>query len=198
MLGFRVLEGSTSSDCSGRNESNMSLITFPNSGSSYYFRSRIPTDLIEHFGGLTEFRLSLKCAIKSRAIRTTKKLEQTVLGLYENIRKGMKSLYINDIKEILKIEIRKQILHAHHVYEGTVRWNEEGVENSLESVRLQESNLKETLKTDSRTYQKEVDQKLEGILKSLDIEVDTNSINFKMLLNSQGQLLYKMLLLMFF
>ena len=58
----------------------MSLLTFPNSGSSYYFRSRIPTDLIEHFGGLTEFRLSLKCAIKSRAIRTTKKLDQTVLG----------------------------------------------------------------------------------------------------------------------
>ena len=136
----------------------MSLLTFPNSGNSYYFRSRIPTDLIEHFGGLTEFRLSLKCAIKSRAIRTTKKLDQTVLGLYEKIREGMKSLDIEDIKEILKIEIRKQILHAHHVYEGTVRWNEEGVENSLESVRLQESNLKETLKTDSRTYQKEVDQ----------------------------------------
>ena len=161
----------------------MSLITFPNSGNSYYFRSRIPTDLIEHFGGLTEFRLSLKCAIKSRAIRTTKKLDQTVLGLYEKIREGMKSLDIEDIKEILKIEIRKQILHAHHVYEGTVRWNEEGVENSLESVRLKESNLKETLKTDSRTYQKEVDQKLEGILKSLDIEVDRDSINFKKLRN---------------
>ena len=161
----------------------MSLITFPNSGNSYYFRSRIPTDLIEHFGGLKEFRLSLKCAIKSRAIRTTKKLDQTVLGLYEKIREGMKSLDIEDIKEILKIEIRKQILHAHHVYEGTVRWNEEGVENSLESVRLQESNLKETLKTDSRTYQKEVDQKLEGILKSLDIEVDRDSINFKKLRN---------------
>ena len=161
----------------------MSLITFPNSGNSYYFRSRIPTDLVEHFGGLTEFRLCLKCAIKSRAIRTTKKLDQTVLGLYEKIREGMKSLDIEDIKEILKIEIRKQILHAHHVYEGTVRWNEEGVENSLESVRLQESNLKETLKTDSRTYQKEVDQKLEGILKSLDIEVDRDSINFKKLRN---------------
>ena len=33
------------------NESNMSLITTPNSGNTYYFRSRIPTDLIEHFGG---------------------------------------------------------------------------------------------------------------------------------------------------
>ena len=45
------------------NESNMSLITTPNSGNTYYFRSRIPTDLIEHFGGLTEFRVSLICAV---------------------------------------------------------------------------------------------------------------------------------------
>ena len=161
----------------------MSLITFPNSGNSYYFRSRIPTDLIEHFGGLKEFRLSLKCAIKSHAIRTTKILEQTVLGLYENIRQGMKSLDIDDIKEILRIEIRKQILHTHHMFEGTNRWSDTGVEKSLESVRLQESNLKETLESDLRTYQGEVDAKIEGILKSLDIKVDTNSINFKKLRN---------------
>ena len=130
------------------NESQMSLITFPNSGNSYYFRSRIPTDLIEHFGGQKEIRLSLKCAIKSHAIRTTKILEQTVLGLYENIRQGMKSLDIDDIKEILRIEIRKQILHTHHMFEGTNRWSDTGVEKSLESVRLQESNLKETLESD--------------------------------------------------
>ena len=101
----------------------MSLITFPNSGNTYYFRSRITTDLIEHFGGLKEFRLSLKSAIKSHAIRTTKILEQTVLGLYENIRQGMKSLDIDDIKEILRIEIRKQILYTHHIFEGTNRWS---------------------------------------------------------------------------
>ena len=134
------------------NESNMSLITFPNSGSSFYFRSRIPTDLIEHFGGLTEFRISLKCAIKSRAIRTTKKLEQTVLGLYENIRQGMKSLDIDDIKEILRIEIRKQILFTHHIFEGTNRWSETGFEKSLESVKIKESNLKETLDSTLKTY----------------------------------------------
>jgi len=142
------------------NESQMSLITFPNSGSSYYFRSRIPTDLIEHFGGLKEFRLSLKCAIKSHAIRTKKILEQTVLGLYENIIQGMKSLDIDDIKEILRIEIRKQILHTHHMFEGTNRWSDTGVEKSLNSIRLKESNLKETLDSDLRTDQGEVDSKL--------------------------------------
>ena len=109
------------------NESEMSLITFPNSVNSYYFRSRIPSDFVEYFGGLKEFRLSLKCAIKSHAKRTTKVLERRVLRLYESIRQGMKSLDINDIKEILRIEIRKQILHTHHMFEGTNRWSDTGV-----------------------------------------------------------------------
>ncbi len=165
------------------NESDMSLLSFRNSGNTYYFRSRIPIDLIEHFGGLTEFRVSLKCAIKSRALRTIKILDNTVSKLYEKIREGMKSLDIDDIKEILRIEIRKQILFTHHIFEGTNRWSETGVEKSLESVKLKESNLKETLDSTLKTYQNEVDSKLEGILKSLDIEVDRDSINFKKLRN---------------
>ena len=36
----------------------------------------------------------------------------------------MKKLDIEDIKEILRIEIRKQILHAHHVDLGTNKWDE--------------------------------------------------------------------------
>ena len=165
------------------NESDMSLLTFPNSGNTYYFRSRIPIDLIEHFGGLSEFRVSLKCAIKSRSIRTSKILDKIVSKIFEEIREGMKSLDIDDIKEILRIEIRKQILFTHHIFEGTNRWSETGVEKSLESVKLKESKLKETLDSTLKTYQSEVDSKLEGILKSLDIEVDKDSINFKKLRN---------------
>ena len=161
----------------------MSLINFPNSGNTYYFRSRIPNDLMEHFGGMKEFRLSLKCAIKTRATKTTKILERKVLRLYESIRQGMKSLDIEDIKEILRVEIRKQILHAHHVYEGTNRWSESGVSQSLDSVQLKESNLKDKLETTFRSYQGEIDSKLEEILTSLDIEVDKKSVDFKKLRN---------------
>ena len=142
------------------NETYMSLLTFPNSGNTYYFRSRIPFDLIEHFGGLKEFRISLKCAIKSRSIRTTKILDQKVSGIYEEIRQGMKSLEIDDIKEILRIEIRKQILHTHHVYEGTNRWSDTGVEKSLETTEKKDSNLREILKDDLKSYLKQVDSKI--------------------------------------
>ena len=161
----------------------MSLISFPNSGNTFYFRSRIPSDLREHFGGMKEFRLSLKCAIKSRSIKISRVLDRKVLRLYETIRQGMKTLTIEEIKEILRIEIRKQILHAHHVYEGTNRWSDSGVTESLKSVQLNESNLKEKLESSFRSYQGEIDSKLEEILTSLDIEVNKNSVDFKKLRN---------------
>ena len=116
------------------------LVYAPASGSSYYFRSVIPKDLVSHFGGLREFRISLKCAIKSRSLKTTKVLNKIVSIIYEEIRQGMKSLEIEDIKEILRTEIRKQILHSHHVFEGTNRWDDTGIEKSLDSI--QESPVK--------------------------------------------------------
>ena len=157
------------------------LLFTPNSGNTYYFRSKIPTDLVDYFNGLKEFRLSLKCAIKSRAIRTVKILSEKVSTLYQEIRQGMKSLEIEDIKEILRIEIRKQILHAHHVDLGTNKWDDSGVEKSLDSIQKKETNIKDVLKSDLKSYQKEVDEKLEGILSSMDIRVEKDSVDYKRL-----------------
>ena len=162
-------------------EPHMSLLTFPNSGNTYYFRRKIPTDLVEHFGGLKEFRISLKCAIKSRSIRTTKILDQKVSGIFEDIRQGMKSLDIDDIKEILRIEIRKQILHAHHVDLGTNKWSDTGVEESLETAEKKDSNLREILKNDLKSYLRQVDSKMEKILESMSIKIEKESIGFKRL-----------------
>ena len=159
------------------------LLYTPNSGNTYYFRSKIPTDLVDYFNGLKEFRLSLKCAIKSRAIRTVKILSEKVSTLYQEIRQGMKSLEIEDIKEILRIEIRKQILHAHHVDLGTNKWDDSGVEKSLDSIQKKETNLKDVLKSDLKSYQREVDEKLEGILSSMDIRVEKDSVDYKTLRN---------------
>ena len=159
----------------------MSLITVPNSGNAYYFRRKIPTDLIEHFGGLKEFRISLKCAIKSRSIRTTKILNQKVSGIFEDIRQGMKSLEIEDIKEILRVEIRKQILHAHHVDLGTNKWSDSGVEKSLDTTEKKDLNLRETLRNDLKSYLKQVDSKMEGILESMNIKIEKESVGYKRL-----------------
>ena len=153
------------------------------SGNTFYFRSKIPCDLRDHFGGKREFQISLKCAIKSRSSKITKSLNKTLSRLYNEIRQGMKKLHLDEIKEILRTEIRKQILHAHHVYEGTNRWEEDGIKQSLKTIDQKESNLKETIKTDLRSYQGEVDEKLDAILQSLDIQSNKNSVDFKKLRN---------------
>ena len=93
----------------------------------------------------------------------------------------MKSLEIDDIKEILRIEIRKQILHAHHVDLGTNKWSDTGVEKSLETAEKKDSDLREILKDDLKSYLKQVDSKMEGILQSMNIKVEKESVGFKRL-----------------
>jgi len=157
------------------------LLSLPKSGDTFYFRKYIPADLIEHFGGVKQLRISLKCAIKSRSIRTCKILDKKVSRIFEEIRQGMKSLEIDDIKEILRIEIRKQILHTHHVYEGTNRWSDTCIEKSLETAEKKDSNLREVLKDDLKSYLKQVDSKMEGILESMNIKIEKESVGFKRL-----------------
>ena len=125
------------------------LICSPNSGETYYFRSYIPTDLIEYFDGVRQFRVSLKYAIKSRSLRITKILDVKVSSLFEEKRIGMKSINIEQIKEILRIEIRKQFLHSHRVGGGTDRWDDDGIKRSLDSIQKKETILKDRLKSDS-------------------------------------------------
>jgi integrase len=90
-----------------------------------------------------------------------------------------KSLSIDDIKEILRIEVRKQIKHTQHFYLRTNVFDEEQTKQSLELVSTRETKMKEDLsRKNIKGYEKELDKKLEGILSSLDIEIDTNSINY--------------------
>ena len=96
----------------------------------------------------------------------------------------MKSLELEQVKEILRIEVRKSILHAHRVREGTNRWSEDGIDESLDSINKKESNLKVNLKSDLNSYQVKVSKKLENILESLDIQVDKNSLEFTKLRNN--------------
>ena len=104
--------------------------------------------------------------------------------LFNDIRKGMRTLTLEDIKEILKVEVRKSILHSHHVHLGTNPFNPEEREESLESVSLREVKFKHEIYEDLLGYEKSLDIKMEGILQSLGIEYNTNSVNYKQLRRS--------------
>ena len=149
------------------------------SNTSYYFGSYIPLDLLHLYDGRKMFRISLRCGNKVISKKICLYLFQQTETIYNQIRMG-KSLTINDIKEILRIEVRKQIKHTQHFYLGTNVFDEEQKKQSLEVVSTRETKMKEDLSGENiKGYEKELDKKLEGILSSLDIEIETNSINYK-------------------
>jgi len=145
-----------------------------------YFRSFIPKDLLTYFTGTTEFRLSLNYVRKEDKQILCLKLKQITDKVFDEIRKGMKTLSLEDIKEILRIEVRKQIKHTQHYYLGTSVFDEEDTIKSLENVSSRETKMQQEISGENiKDYEKELDEKLEGILTSLDLEIETNSINYK-------------------
>ena len=56
--------------------------------------------------------------------------------------------------------------------------DDDGIKRSLETIQKKEISLKDRLKSDSKSYKDEVESKLEGILQSLDIQVEKNSLEF--------------------
>ena len=56
-----------------------------------------------------------------------------------------------------------------------------GVKKSLESAEKKDSNLRQILKDDLKSYLKQVDSKMIGILESMNIKVEKESVGFKRL-----------------
>ena len=73
-------------------------------------------------------------------------------SFFSEVREGMKSLTIEQIKEVLRIEVNKQIDHSRHIFLDTNKWNESEKEKSLESVSSREKKLKSLVSEDLDTY----------------------------------------------
>ena len=149
--------------------------------SSYLLRTTIPKDLVDTFGGRTRFHISLKNVSNKERLLVSIYLKSLTKELFQDIRMGMKSLSVDDIREILKVEVRKSILHSHQVNLGTNKYDPEKVEGSLKSVSSREEKMKQKLKDDLKSYEGILDDKLEKILLSLDIEYDNKSVNYRQL-----------------
>ena len=149
--------------------------------SSYLLRTTIPKDLVDTFGGRTRFHISLKNVSNKERLLVSIYLKSLTKELFQDIRMGMKSLGVDDIREILKVEVRKSILHSHQVHLGTNKYDPEKVEDSLKSVSSKEEKMKQKLKDDLKSYEGMLDEKLEKILNSLDIEYDNKSVNYRQL-----------------
>ena len=151
------------------------------SNSSKLFRTIIPQDLIEHFNGRTRFHISLKNVNNKETLLVSVYLKTLTKQLFNDIRKGMNTLTLEDVREILKVEVRKSILHSHHVHLETNKYDPEKVEDSLKYVTTREGKMKQKLKQNLKTYEDMLDEKLKNIISSLGIEFDNQTVNYKQL-----------------
>ena len=94
----------------------------------FHFRGCVPQDLISLFGGKKRFQISLKNVNYKDSLLVSVSLQTLTEQLFNDIRKGMKNLTLEDIKEILKVEVRKTILHCNHVHLETNKYDPEKVE----------------------------------------------------------------------
>ena len=81
------------------------LITRKSGQKTYFhFRSKIPIDLIPTFSGRKEFQISLKNVSNKETLLVSVSLQTLTEQLFNDMRKGMKTLTLEDVREILKVE----------------------------------------------------------------------------------------------
>ena len=151
----------------------------------FYFRSIIPKDLISYFNEKTVFQISLIGVRNCESLLLSLRLKRIVQQIYSDIRSGMKNLSLEDIKEILRIEVRKSILHSSHISEGHNEiYDSMRKIESREKIYSREINIRKSLLTNSNEVKESVDKKLQTILESLEITLDKQSLNYKKLRSS--------------
>ena len=93
----------------------------------YFFRCIIPKDL-RSILGKSQIRISLKNSDYCNSKIVANSLYIVSKNLFDELRLDpMKKITLEDVKEILRIEVRKSLLHIHHYQYGTNVFNKENV-----------------------------------------------------------------------
>ena len=151
----------------------------------YDFRYRIPPDLVDYFEGRRQFQISLNNVSSNETVLVARSLKSLVLRIFSEIREGMRELTLEDVKEILRTEVRKSILYSSHVSSGhDAIYDSMRKVESIEKIYEREINLKKSVLTNPKEVNVKIDQKLEDIFQSLDINFDKQNLNYKKLRKS--------------
>ena len=142
----------------------------------FYFRCIIPKDLRDILGK-SQIRISLKSSdyCYSKSIANT--LYSLVKSIFEDFRIGkMKNITLEDVKDILRIEVRKSLLHIHHYQYGTKVWDKEKLSESISSAEEEEERLRDRLHNDYRGTVEIIEREIDRILISQNLQPDKNNV----------------------
>jgi len=145
----------------------------------YQFRCIVPRDLEEHFF-TKEFRISLKSSLYSHSKIISRNLYNLSQFIFREVREGyMKDITLEEVKNILRIEVRKSLLHIHHYEYGTNIFDEDKLKESISRVDKDEENLKERLKKDYKGTIDKIENEIDKILVSQNLNPNKNNVEYK-------------------
>ncbi|MDG2064848.1 MAG: site-specific integrase [SAR324 cluster bacterium] len=91
----------------------------------------------------------------------------------------MKDITLDDVKDILRIEVRKSLLHIHHYELGTNVFSKEKLNESISKTIKEEERLRDRLEKDYKETVELIEREVDKILITQDIEPDNKSIEYK-------------------
>ena len=146
----------------------------------YQFRCIIPKDLEERFS-TREFRVSLRSSLYSHCKIISTNLYNISQHLFREFRQGkMKDITLEDVKNILRIEVRKSLLYIHHYEYGTNVYDEDKLNESISKIDNEEEKIKDGLRKNN--YKETIEligNEIDKILITQNLEPNKNNIEYK-------------------
>ena len=100
--------------------------------------------------------------------------------IFREVREGyMKDITLEDVKNILRIEVRKSLLHIHHYEYGTNVYDDNKLNESISRVYENEERLRDRLQKDYRGTVELIEREIDKILITQNLEPNKKNVEYK-------------------
>ena len=146
---------------------------------SFLFRCIIPKDLISVLGQ-NEFRVSLGNSLYSHSKIISTNLYNLCQFIFREVREGyMQNITLEDVKNILRIEVRKSLLHIHHYQYGTNVFSKDKLKDSISRSMKEEERLRGRLEKDYKGTIDLIEREIDKILITQNLEPNKKNVEYK-------------------
>jgi len=145
----------------------------------FLFRCIVPKDLISVLGQ-NEFRVSLGNCLYSHSKIISSNLYNLCKIIFSEVREGyMQDITLEDVKNILRIEVRKSLMHIHHYEYGTNVYDDKKLNKSISRIDENEEKLRDRLQKDYKGTIDLIEKEIDKILITQNLEPNKNNVEYK-------------------
>ena len=145
----------------------------------FLFRCIVPKDLIRVLGQ-NEFRVSLGNCLYSHSKINSSNLYNLCKIIFSEVREGyMQNITLEDVKNILRIEVRKSLMHIHHYEYGTNVYDDKKLNKSISRIDENEEKLRDRLEKDYKGTIDLIEREIDKILITQNLEPNKRNVEYK-------------------